>query len=94
MVKVLVVDDDSGLRMSVRSALEVQAGRFEIDEAFDGVNALEKIKLKRPDIVLLDVDMPRKNGLDTLNAIKEKDPSVIVIMMTAYATIEDAIKTT
>lgn len=94
MVKVLVVDDDSGLRMSVRSALETQTGRFDIDEAFDGVNAMEKIKLKRPDIVLLDVDMPRMNGLATLKAIKEQDPSIIVIVMTAYATIEDAIKAT
>lgn len=94
MVKVLVVDDDSGLRMSVRSALESQGTRFEIDEAFDGVNAIEKIKSKRPDVVLLDVDMPRMNGLATLKAIKGQDPSVIVIVMTAYATIEDAIKTT
>lgn len=94
MVKVLVVDDDSGLRLSVRSALETQAGRFDIDEAFDGVNAVEKIKQKRPDVVLLDVDMPRLNGLATLKAIKEQDPSVIVIVMTAYANIEDAIKAT
>ncbi len=92
MIKVLVVDDDPGLRLSVKSALSA-TGRFAVDEAFDGVNALEKIKAC-PDfnVVILDVDMPRMNGLEALNAIKEMDPSILVLVMTAYANIEDAVK--
>lgn len=90
MLKVLVVDDDSGLRLSVKNTL-LATGNFEVDEAFDGVNALEKIEAGNYSVVLLDVDMPRKNGIETLKELKEKDPSIIAIVMTAYATIDDAV---
>ncbi|WP_413612651.1 sigma-54-dependent transcriptional regulator [Bdellovibrio sp. HCB-110] len=93
MLKVLVVDDDQGLRLSVKSALAVTQ-RFEVDEAFDGVNAMEKVKgsEKKYDVVILDVDMPRMNGLEALRQIKEFDPGIIVIIMTAHATLNDAIQ--
>jgi two-component system response regulator HydG len=93
MLKVLVVDDDQGLRLSVSSTLAVTK-RFEVDEAFDGINALEKIKNgdKKYDLVILDVDMPRLNGLDTLRQIKEFDPGIIAIIVTAHATLKDAIQ--
>jgi DNA-binding NtrC family response regulator len=91
MLKVLVVDDDQGLRFSVRETL-VQAGQFAIEEAFDGINALEKIKAAHFDLVILDVDMPRLNGLEALKLIKEHDPSTIVLIMTAHATIDDAVR--
>jgi DNA-binding NtrC family response regulator len=96
MLKVLVVDDDQALRLSVRSALE-SAKKFSIEEAFDGVNAIEKLKAApantRPfDIVILDVDMPRKNGLQTLKEIKEMDPGIICLVLTAHATVEVAVQ--
>lgn len=96
MLNILVVDDDQGLRFAIKSALE-STKRFIIDEAFDGVNALEKIKGSDPakrnyDIVILDVDMPRKNGLETLRAIKEHDPGITVLMLTAHATVETAVQ--
>ena len=98
MLKVLVVDDDQALRLSVRTALE--RAQFAVEEAFDGINALQKIygstddlSIPTPgdsskriyDIVILDVDMPRKNGLETLKAIKEYDPGIIVIVVTIYS---------
>ncbi len=91
MLKVLVVDDDIGLRLSVKSTL-VNSGHFDVDEAVDGVDAVEKAKTKSYDLVILDVDMPRMNGLQALQAIKNDKPSVIVIIMTAYANIDDAVK--
>jgi len=96
MLKVLVVDDDQALRLSVRSTLE-SAKRFNVDEAFDGINALEKVKTcaagtRAYDIVILDVDMPRLNGLGALKAIKEHDPGIIVVMLTAHATVEMAVQ--
>lgn len=95
MLKVLVVDDDQALRFSVRSALE-STKKFNIEEAFDGINALEKIKASESakrtfDIVILDVDMPRMNGLNCLKAIKEIDPGIIVLMLTAHATVDVAV---
>lgn len=91
MFKVLVCDDDAGLRLSVASALAA-TGRFEVDEAFDGVNAIEKIKSKSYNMVLLDVDMPRMTGMEALKVIKEHDPAIIVLILTAYANIDDAVR--
>ncbi len=91
MHKVLVCDDDAGLRLSVASALAA-TGRFEVDEAFDGVNAIEKIKSKTYNMVLLDVDMPRMSGMEALKIIKDHDPSIIVLILTAYANIDDAVR--
>ncbi|MES2856365.1 MAG: sigma-54 dependent transcriptional regulator, partial [Bdellovibrionota bacterium] len=65
---------------------------FEIDEAFDGMNAIEKVRASRYDLVLLDVDMPRLNGLEALKLIKEHDPSIVVLIMTAFASIDDAVR--
>ncbi len=94
MLRILVVDDDQGLRFSLKTAL-LSTGRFEIEEAFDGINAIEKIRAqadKKFDVAILDVDMPRLNGLETLKKIKEQDPGMIVIMVTAHATLNDAVQ--
>jgi len=90
MLRILVVDDDAGLRFSVREALST-SGRYEIAEAHDGLEAVEKVRASRFDLVMLDVDMPRLSGLEALKLIKEHDPSIQVIIMTAYANIDDAV---
>jgi DNA-binding NtrC family response regulator len=92
MVRVLVADDDPGLRLSVSTAL-TSAGQFHVDEAFDGLNAVEKARSQTYQVVILDVDMPRLNGLEALKLIKEHDPSTIVLIVTAYAAINDAVAT-
>lgn len=91
MIRVLVADDDQGLRLSVKSAL-VSTGRYQVEEAFDGINALEKIKASPVDVAILDVDMPRLGGLETLKQIKEQNPGIVVVMMTAFATIDHAVQ--
>lgn len=92
MTKILVVDDDAGLRLSVRNTLEATKD-IQVDEAFDGLNAVEKVKANgRYDVVILDIDMPRLSGFEAMQAIKEHDPGIIVLMMTAYATIDDAVR--
>ena len=90
MIRVLVVDDDQGLRKTVSAALR-NTGRFDVEEAFDGQDAIEQFENKEFDLVILDVDMPRKNGLETLKWIKAKDPRVISIILTAHATVDDAV---
>ncbi len=88
--KVLVVDDDKELKTTICELLKGK--HFQVAEATDGVEALECIKKNRPDLVIMDVNMPRLDGLTTLKRIKESDPSIIVIIMTAYSTIEDAVQ--
>lgn len=90
-MKVLVVDDDQGLRAAIRGVL-LSAQKFDVDEAFDGVDAIEKSKDKAYDIVILDVDMPRLSGLEALRLIKAHRPETIVLIMTAFATIDSAVQ--
>lgn len=91
MIRILVADDDQGLRFSVKSALS-SSGRYDVVEAFDGINALEKLKSQTVEVAILDVDMPRMNGLETLKQIKEQNPGIVVIMMTAFASIDHAVQ--
>lgn len=88
--RVIIVEDDQQLRQTIFEALS--HNDFEVEEAADGQEAIEKIKERRCDLALLDVNMPRMNGMECLKSIKEFDPSIIVIIMTAYSNIEDAVK--
>lgn len=90
MLRVLVADDDAGLRLAVSTTLK-NTGRFMVDDAVDGLHAIEKMEAQPYDLVILDVDMPRLNGIETLKKIKEISPQTIVLIMTAYANINDAV---
>ncbi len=92
MFKVLVVDDDSGLRLTVSHALG--EADYIVEQAQDGEEAINKIRADNYDLVLLDVNMPRLNGIEALKQIKAYDPSIIVIMLTAYSNIRDAVEAT
>jgi two-component system response regulator HydG len=92
MRKILVVDDDSDLRMTVASALS--EGQYEVDQATNGEEAVTRIQAGQYDLVLMDVNMPRMSGIEALKEIKAHDPSVIVIILTAFSNIRDAIEAT
>ena len=85
---VLVVDDDFATRLLYREALE-PAG-FEVNEAEDGLSALEQYKLHKPDIILLDVIMPKMNGFETCEALKQLDhwTNTPIIMVTGLDDID------
>lgn len=88
----MIVDDESELRKSVISILQnLPDFQFEIAEAADGAEALEKYRSGDWDLVLMDVRMPKMNGLDALRAIKEHDPRTFVVLMTAHSNVQDAI---
>ncbi len=80
---VLVVDDDPDLVESV--ALNLASKGFEIGKAYDGVEGLESIKQRRPDVVVLDVMMPRKDGYELCAQLKADAnfQSIPVILLTA-----------
>jgi two-component system chemotaxis response regulator CheY len=81
MAKILVVDDSSLSRRISRRILE-EAGHAVIDAA-DGLAALERYAVDRPDLVLLDVTMGEMSGLDVLNQLRTMDPGARVVMATA-----------
>lgn len=92
-LKTLIVDDEAELRKSVMSILKnTQLGiQFDIEEATNGKEALDKVKAGDFDLILMDVRMPEMNGLEALKEIKEHDPSTFVVIMTAHSNLNDAI---
>ncbi len=90
MHKVLVVDDDKVLQDSVRQALEFH--HFFVDTADNGKEALNKVTSEKYDLVVMDVNMPEMDGIEALEQIKKYSPSIIVLILTAYSNVGDAVK--
>jgi two-component system chemotaxis response regulator CheY len=80
-VKLLLVDDSALARRSMRAILE--ANEFEVVDAEDGLTALEKYFIEKPDIVMLDLVMKGMYGLDVLAKLRELDPMARVIVVSA-----------
>ncbi len=86
MIKVMVVDDSALMRKLITQILEQDPGIKVTDTAMDGIFALEKIPVCKPDVVTLDVEMPRKDGMQTLKEIKKMYPEVQVVMLSSLTT--------
>ena len=83
--RILVVDDELGPRESLRMLFK---GVYDIRTADSGRAALDELPQYHPDLIILDIKMPEMNGLQVLRRVKERDPSVEVVMITAYASLE------
>ena len=83
--RILVVDDELGPRESLRMLLKPA---YQITTADSGRAALNMLAQVRPDVVILDIKMPEMDGLEVLRRVKRADPSIEVVMITAYASLE------
>ena len=90
MHKVLVVDDDKVLQQSVKQALEYH--HFVVEVADNGKEAVNKVYGTKYDLVVMDVNMPEMDGIQALAEIKKHDPTMIVLILTAYSNVTDAVK--
>jgi two-component system response regulator AtoC len=90
-VRVLVADDKENMRKLVARIL-AEAGGYAVDEAEDGARALALVATRPYDVVVTDIRMPGADGFELLGAVKARDPSVEVVMMTGYATVQDAVR--
>jgi two-component system response regulator YesN len=77
----LICDDEPGVRDSLKLILE---GHFNLIFAADGEEAILQVKSLHPDLAILDVKMPRMNGLECLKKIKQMDPKLKVLVLTGY----------
>jgi len=84
--KILIVDDQNGIRMLLMEVFSNEG--YETHQAPNGKTALEIVKTHSPDLVLLDMKIPGMDGLDILKHVKSIDPSIKVIMMTAYGELD------
>lgn len=87
MKKILIVEDDDALRMLYET--EIGGMGYEVILAKDGEEAVEFVKIQTPDLVVLDLMMPRKHGLEALREILSSDPTTPVIINTAYTHYKD-----
>ena len=82
MKRVLIADDASFMRQMIRDIIEPEG--FEVvGEASDGVEVVEKYKKLRPDLVMMDIVMPKRSGIDAVKAIKAEDAGARVVMCSA-----------
>ncbi|MCF8051432.1 MAG: response regulator [Desulfobacterales bacterium] len=88
---ILVVDDDPDLVESV--SMKLESAGYRVGKAYDGIEAMDRIKEERPDLIILDVMMPRKNGYELCDELKKSDEykDIIVVLLTAVA---DAVTST
>lgn len=89
MKRILIVDDEPNVHYSFQKILGLD---YEILEARDGKEAVQKVQKESPDLVLLDVRIPGMDGLKVLDRIKEFDSRIPVIVMTAFGTMQTAVE--
>ena len=89
LARVLVVDDEPALRDALESSLAFEG--YEVTTASDGLEALDAIAEKSPDLVLLDIMMPRMDGLTTVRRLRSRGDTVPVLMLTARDAVGDRV---
>src|SRR4030066_2369257 len=90
-MKILGVDDEAPIREMIKKGLS-QMGGYSVEVAQNGAETIEKIEKDVFDLVLTDLKMPEMDGLELLKNIKGTRPEVMVILMTAYGSIETAVE--
>ncbi|MEZ5025209.1 MAG: sigma-54 dependent transcriptional regulator [Chitinophagales bacterium] len=90
MPKILIVDDEKAIRRTLKEILEYE--KYTIDEAEDGEAGLQKIEKNEYDVVILDVKMPKKDGIEVLNEMQEKGIDTPVIVLSGHGNIETAVE--
>ena len=87
---VLIIDDEAEIRESLQTLLEIEG--YEVETAINGEDGLSRLGERPFDLVLLDLALPGRSGLDILPEIRAVDPQISVIMITAYGTVEVAVR--
>jgi DNA-binding response OmpR family regulator len=91
MKKILLVDDEDSIHLLYREELEEQG--FEVHSAMSGEDALKILSTLKPNLIILDINMPGMNGIDVLRKIKEMDPTMPVILSSAYQEFKQDLST-
>ena len=83
-ISVLIADDDAGMRLVMRRLVEQAEGYALAGEASDGAALIRLYDERRPEVVLLDVEMPEMSGIECARAIQDRDPRTVLVFATAH----------
>ncbi|MGN6481509.1 response regulator [Luteibacter sp.] len=83
-IRVLVADDHPAMRAGLIHAITAEPGMVVVGEAVDGQDAIEQFEALRPGLILMDIQMPRVDGLEAIAAIRERDRDVVIVVLTTY----------
>ena len=85
LIRVLLVDDVQGVRQMLRNILATYPNFEVVGEACDGEEALEAVQILKPSVVVMDINMPRLNGIKATSLIKRVYPHVVIVGLSVYA---------
>jgi NarL family two-component system response regulator LiaR len=84
-IRVLIADDHPVVRRGLGSLINIRSDMELVGEAVDGAEAVDKARLLKPDVILLDLMMPRKGGLEAIGEIKQENPDACILVLTSFA---------
>ncbi len=90
MANILIIDDEKSIRRTLREILEYEG--YKVEEANDGIEGLTMIKEKSYDAILLDIKMPKMDGMEVLDKIQQMSTEIPVIMVSGHGTIDTAVE--
>lgn len=91
MPKILIIEDEPAIRRVLAKILSEENKEYEIEEASDGVEGLEKIKKEEYDLVLCDIKMPKLDGMEVLTSSKKIKPEIPLVMISGHGDLETAV---
>jgi len=84
-IRILIADDHAVVREGLRALIDIEPGMELVDEAADGVEAVQQARSLQPDVILLDLVMPRMGGIEAIGAIKAENPDARILVLTSFA---------
>lgn len=91
-INVMLVDDHALIREGIKKLLEFDENIKVVDEASDGFECLNKLETVKPDILLLDINMPKMNGIEVLEELKNRNNPIKVLILTVHSEVEYLVK--
>lgn len=91
-IRVMIADDHALVREGIKQLLEFDGSIEVVEEASDGTDCLNKLEAADPDILLLDINMPNKNGIEVLQTIRDKNMTIHVLILTVHNEVEYLLK--
>jgi NarL family two-component system response regulator LiaR len=84
-IRILIADDHAVVREGLRALIDVEPGMALVGEAADGIEAVQKARSLQPDVILLDLVMPRMGGIEAIGEIKRENPGARILVVTSFA---------